>query len=188
MSRKNADRSSNIQINLVGNTSTQLVNMLISKELDYAFVILSDSDLKKANLGDIVFEKIDVIKDILVISKNFEMDFENVSSLSDLVGFPFISIEPGNKVREYIDEAFLSQGILFTPAFNVGSMGQVLKLAESGLGLGIVPEYLAVDKIKKGDLIQIPLNDLFVSRFLYFAHLKDVPSDTELAQIKRLIQ
>ncbi|HRQ57595.1 MAG TPA: LysR family transcriptional regulator [Azoarcus taiwanensis] len=78
----------------------------------------------------------------------------------DLMGYPFITRDPGNAIRELAEKFFESAGISMDQLIicaEIGSLATVKYLASCGLGYGIASRAAIQRDLREGRLAAIPL-------------------------------
>lgn len=88
-------------------------------------------------------------------------------TLTDAASCPLLLREPGSAGREIVESLFLSGGIQITPAWESVSTLALIRAAQNGLGIAILPELLVRDALKSGDLVSLPLPPDILTRSLY---------------------
>lgn len=78
-------------------------------------------------------------------------------TLADAASCPLLLREPGSAGREIVESLFLSGGIQIAPAWESVSTLALIRAAQNGLGIAILPELLVRDALKSGDLVSLPL-------------------------------
>ena len=88
-------------------------------------------------------------------------------TLADAASCPLLLREPGSAGREIVESLFLSGGIQITPVWESVSTLALIRAAQNGLGIAILPELLVRDALKSGDLVSLPLPPDILTRSLY---------------------
>ena len=88
-------------------------------------------------------------------------------TLADAASYPLLLREPGSAGREIVESLFLSGGIQITPVWESVSTLALIRAAQNGLGIAILPELLVRDALKSGDLVSLPLPPDILTRSLY---------------------
>lgn len=88
-------------------------------------------------------------------------------TLADAASCPLLLREPGSAGREIVESLFLSGGIQIAPAWESVSTLALIRAAQNGLGIAILPELLVRDALKSGDLVSLPLPPDILTRSLY---------------------
>ena len=171
------ENNPHVRIQLVGTTSSNVLSMLLKKELNIAFVILPEQRTREEDYNEISFIKRQAIQDCFVVSKDYELQKNKKYALRELISEPFVSVSADNTVRAMIDDFFAKENLIFNPALTVNGMNQVLKLVENGLGIGIVPEALVKEKLQDGTLVKLALRAELQPRYMYLAYLRGAEDD-----------
>ena len=101
-----------------------------------------------------------------IISEVFSAANRTVT-LADAASCPLLLREPGSAGREIVESLFLSGGIQIAPAWESVSTLALIRAAQNGLGIAILPELLVRDALKSGDLVSLPLPPDILTRSLY---------------------
>ena len=88
-------------------------------------------------------------------------------TLADAASYPLLLREPGSAGREIVESLFLSGGIQITPVWESVSTLALIRAAQNGLGIAILPELLVRDALKSRDLVSLPLPPDILTRSLY---------------------
>ena len=78
--------------------------------------------------------------------------------LKDVKKYPWIGLGRGSATYQLYKDFFIAHGIDLEPDMEVTTSDLMLPLIESNLGIGFVPEKLALPALEEGKLVRIPLN------------------------------
>lgn len=78
-------------------------------------------------------------------------------SLEELVKLPFILTEKGMSYRRLMDEKLASMSLEVEPLLETGNTSLICHLAEQGIGISYLPDYVTEDSIKAGTLIKLDM-------------------------------
>lgn len=102
-------------------------------------------------------------EDVLIAGNQYKYLANRVITAKDVTNYPFVSLHKGMKLREFLDEAFLAEGIEFHPDIEADGADLIVDTVVANLGLGFVPSALADVAIKNGDAVKLthslPLTD-----------------------------
>lgn len=78
-------------------------------------------------------------------------------TLADAASCPLLLREPGSAGGKSSKVSFYPGGIQIAPAWESVSTLALIRAAQNGLGIAILPELLVRDALKSGDLVSLPL-------------------------------
>jgi len=112
--------------------------------------------------------------------------------LKDAGKYPWIGLGRESATYRLYRDFFMAQGIDLEPDMEVATSGLMLPLIENNLGIGFVPEKLALPLLEKGKLVQIPLNCEIPKRSIYIISDKgrgrSLAADTFYKFLKNRVQ
>jgi len=160
-----------VRVKVVCQSSPQLMDMLVSGELDMAIGTTEHPGLRCERL----------YQNPLVLVHPHEMpDSEVPTRLADLAKRPVITFASGLTVRRLLDEAFLRSGLQFKPVMELANVEVIKAMVRSGLGLGVIPDGC----LPHVELAARPLPECSVARVIrLMLPLRDPP-----AAAQRLIE
>ena len=130
-----------------------LQKALMENELDF---IISEDQIADANLHSEVFFKDRLI---LLLPKKHPLTVCSTLTVNDLQNQPFLLREPGSNNRRRIDELLTRGGVTVRPVLESYSTQALLASISAGIGLSILPEYLAKPWVDAGLIESRPLLD-----------------------------
>ena len=77
--------------------------------------------------------------------------------LEDIKKYPWIGVGTGSATYELYKNFFIEHKIDVEPDMEVATSDLLIPLIESNLGIGFVPEKMALPYLEEGKLIRIPL-------------------------------
>ena len=150
-----------IHIKIYTGSSSQMVLKLRSGEIDLVFNTTPFSETQELSVTPVCS-----FQDILVAGPAFtELNGKRVS-LSDLVEYPFILLSHGMEYRKFCDNIFYKYGIHMTPAMEADNSGLIIPMVKHNLGIAFVPEDMAVDSIKRGEMFPVLLKEAISKRHI----------------------
>jgi DNA-binding transcriptional LysR family regulator len=81
--------------------------------------------------------------------------------------------ETGSGTRELFDHVLASFEYTYTPAWESTSTEALINAAGKGLGIAILPYMLVRDKLKKGIIIELKVENLNLGRSLHVIYHKN---------------
>lgn len=96
-------------------------------------------------------------REILIGSRQYSFLADSARHLSELEPYPLISMAKTTKTYEFYSRFYLSHGLTLNPDTEAATADQLLPLIKNDLGIGFVPEAFALEDIRQGTIVQIPL-------------------------------
>ncbi len=142
-----------IRIKIHNHTTPEIVKHLISGKFDFA-VITTPFETPKS------FSSVKALdfKEILVGGTQYNNLCKTPLGLEDAKKYPWIGLGRESATYRLYKNFFITQGIDLEPDMEVATSDLMLPLIESNLGIGFVPEKLALPSLRKKKLVRIPLN------------------------------
>lgn len=143
---------SNIKFIIISKSSSEMMKMLESKELD----MVIDSFPISNNQYSIDTYNLFELNNCLIASKKFESILNEAPiSIERLNEFPLILPIQNSSTRLAFEEQFNYANITFKPIIEVYSSELLIDFVKNGVGIGYCPKALASKLIKKGELLEI---------------------------------
>lgn len=147
--------------------TAQVIEMLTSHELDFAFVGFPP---KQKGLKAVPFRE----DEIIIIGKAARGS-KGIATIEpdDLPNLPFVMRERGSGTRASFERALSEAGIdpdKLNVVMEVGSNEALVNAVEGGLGVAAISYWAAVRSIQLKKIIGYRVQGLHVMRFLYFVH------------------
>lgn len=80
-------------------------------------------------------------------------------SIHDLIRFPMILFPPQSVKRQHINNFFRSHGISISPMYEAGNANLLMQLAESNMGVALVPRGFAASRLGEKKLFEVKLEE-----------------------------
>lgn len=158
-----------IEIQLVEGGTNLLIEQLATGSVDMALITLSDRSPLTAPV--LVTEPL-ISEDLVVVSSaEIPPVAEREVSLAALADLPFIALAESYDLRVVTDAAFRAAGLRPHIVVEGGEMDAVLRFAERGIGVAVVPATVLVDRPA---LRSVRLVDPVLTRTIGIAHRSDV--------------
>lgn len=157
-------RFPDIELHVQESGSQDLVQHLSGGELDLALVIVP------RRLSERGLVTTPIIREDLVVVSSWEAPPPSVSGslrVADLRGRPLVMFRPGYDLRDVTLEACRAAGFEPTLAVEGGEMDAVLRFAEAGVGLAVVPSMVLQSRPR---LRRTSLTDPRLRRTVALAH------------------
>lgn len=140
-----------IRIKIHNHTTTETVKHLMSGKLDFA-VITTPFEVAKT------FSCVKVLdfEEILVGGTQYIDLCKKPLKLKDVRKYPWIGLGRGSATYKLYKDFFILQGVDLEPDMEVATSDLMLPLIENNLGIGFVPEKLALPLLQEKKLVRIP--------------------------------
>ena len=80
--------------------------------------------------------------------------------VDEIIGQSFLLTERGMSYRSILDEELAKRSIALTPVLQLGNTDLLCKLAEEGVGITLLPDYVTHASVEAGRLVRLALEDL----------------------------
>ena len=140
------------KINTGSNNAT--IEKLKSGIFDVAFVSTPCNTAKPLNTVNVRS-----FNDILIAGNSFEELKDKTINLSDIENYPFVCLRHSMQLRQFIDDIFAEKGLAVTPDIEADSADLLLPMISHNFGLGFVPQDMAEEAIKKGEVFRVKLTE-----------------------------
>lgn len=100
---------------------------------------------------------------VLVCPREHRLAKRRKLGWKDLAGARVVAMSRDSSYQQLVDHALVEQSVPVERAFEVGYIGTALALVAAGLGVTVLPAYVA-DQLDRGRLVRIPLVDPIVTR------------------------
>lgn len=102
-------------------------------------------------------ESLLTFRDILICGSNYIELTEEKRHLNQLVDYPWVSLAKDTVTYDMTSDFFLKNGILLKPDIEVATSDLMIPMIQNNLGIGYVPEQLAIAEIEAGTIFRVPL-------------------------------
>mgnify|MGYP002511150135 CR=1 FL=1 len=142
-----------VRIKIHNHTTPEILKRLTDGKLDFAVVTTPHS-----MPSSIQCEKILDFTEILTGGTEYRSLSRTPSRLMDLQNCPWVGLGRGSATYEFYRDFFAAQGLDLELDMEVATSDLLLPLILDNLGIGFVPEQLALPLIKEKRLVQVPLD------------------------------
>lgn len=174
-----------IKIKIHNHTTPETIRQLTNGKLDFA-VVTSPFAIPKA----VHCEKILDFQEILVGGTQYRNLSQAELELKDLKDYPWVGLGRGTATYELYKNFFIEHKIDLEPDMEVATSDLLLPLIINNLGIGFVPETLALPFLKEGQLVPIPIRCKIPGRSLQMVsdqeRSKSLAADTLYQYFKAL--
>lgn len=155
-----------IEVDSAVNTAARLFR----GELDLAFIEGASYINGFENIPFSSYEVIplcspDYLKDI---GKKQE-DFINIEEFASM---KLLLREKGSAIRDVLEGAFLHRELALIPYWTSVNSQALVRAAESGLGIAVLPDILVEQEIKEGTLVKVSVKDLYLKNVNHIIYHK----------------
>lgn len=161
--------NTDLDISLKVDLSNVLLDKVITREIDVAFIIGSEN-LNRNN--DIFCKKIMEDNYVAVVSRQNPLSSKNKISASDLIGQPVILPSKDSSARKVIDSMFSSQHVIPNIIAEISQSDIIMQLVSQNLAVGFSSVSIA-SMLHTEELVTIPLTQA-ITRPIYYITLSDL--------------
>lgn len=171
-----------IDINLVIGDTKGIINKVIDNEVEIGVVGTKEKS------GKLVFQNFATDKLVLIAPADCTWFKDEMVTIEELKGVPFILRETGSGTRATIRKKLHEVGIKeedFTRVMTLGSTAAVKRAVESGAGVSLISEKAIENELKLGTIKTVPIKDLGLDRdffIVYRRHKSHSPATKALLQ------
>jgi DNA-binding transcriptional LysR family regulator len=137
-----------VETSVVSGTSAELVQRILSGELDAAFVSLP------VDARGIQTEVLSEDSLVAIASPRHRLARQKVVSAYALAGEKLILGERGGNTRRLIDQFFAHAGVTLKVSMELSRLAAIKRMVEEDMGVGIVPLQSVRDEVAKGTLVR----------------------------------
>ena len=137
-----------VETSVASGTSEDLVQRILSGELDAAFVSLP------VDARGIQTELLSEDSLVAIASPRHRLGKQKVVSAYALAGEKLILGERGGNTRRLIDQFFSHAGVSLKVAMELSRLAAIKRMVEEDMGVGIVPLQSVRDEVAKGTLVR----------------------------------
>jgi DNA-binding transcriptional LysR family regulator len=142
-----------VRVRVVCQSSPQLMDMLLTGELDVAVGTTEHPGLRCERLYQ---------NPLVLVHPHAMPEAEVPSTLADLAKRPVITFANGLTVRRLLEGAFERAGLPFQPVMELANVEVIKAMVRSGLGLGVIPDGC----LPHGELAARPIPECSVARVI----------------------
>ena len=135
----------------ITNGSTSSTAAALRKGLLDLAVVTSPTD----SLPDIQSTPLLAFKEILVAAACSDYSKERRISPSEVFTYPIVSLGRHAKTYEFYSHLFLPYGLEWQPDIDLATSDQILPMIRAGLGIGFVPEFMAMPDLEQKVIVPI---------------------------------
>lgn len=141
-----------VRIKIHNHTTPDIMKKLISGRLDLAVITMPFAMPKTVSGVEVMS-----FQEILVGGTQFRELCGSPMELEEIKKYPWIGVGTGSATYELYKNFFIDHKIDVEPDMEVATSDLLIPLIKSNLGIGFVPEKMAMPLVEEGKLVQIPL-------------------------------
>ncbi len=141
-----------IRIKIQNHTTPEVLKYLVSGGLDFA-VVTTPFEVP----GTFAKVKVLAFQEILTGGVQYESLGKEPLEPADVGKYPWIGLGRGSATYELYKDFFIKNGIDMEPDIEVATSDLMLPLIVSNMGIGFVPEKMAMPLLEEKRLVQIPV-------------------------------
>jgi molybdate transport repressor ModE-like protein len=162
-----------VRVKVVCQSSPQLMDMLLTGELDVAIGTTEHPGLRSERLYQ---------NPLVLVHPHGMPEAQIPSSLAELSKCPVITFSSGLTVRRLLDAAFERSGLTFQPVMELANVEVIKAMVRSGLGLGVIPDGC----LPHGELAARPIPECSVARVIRLMQPAREPGSAAERLIERI--
>ncbi|MDD3347351.1 MAG: LysR family transcriptional regulator [Oscillibacter sp.] len=154
-------RYPSIRLQITNDSTPQALAALRGGRVDFAVVTTptgAEGPLREVQLGS--------FQEILVGGPKFSALAARKLTLRELMEFPLILLGKETMTYRFYERLFLLHNLSVRADTEAATADQILPLVKNDLGLGFLPEPLALDALKRGEVFRIPLAEPIPERHI----------------------
>ena len=163
-------RYPDVHVNITNAPTPQTLEALRNGAIDFGVV---SEPLSPALYEDIELIPVRYIRDIFIASEEFGIAHRTSVKKSDLMHYPLIMLERDTSTRRYVSE-WLGESFP-APAIELATSDLLLEFAIRGIGVSSIVEDFALDAIRDGRVVRLPMEEEIPPRRIFVACLRHLP-------------
>lgn len=176
----------NIDVQITNKTSTESIDLLNAGLVDLAITNLPNEHIQDNNITHEIYSFQDVIVGSPMAA--FRSLFEKSISLEELSSYPLILLTDKSSTTMYFRHIFAKKGLSLTPSIQLGSIDLLMDMAEIGLGITIVPDYVYEASKPSTSLEKIIIKSPLETRSIGFISRADVHLSSATKEFIRMLE
>ena len=144
-----------IHLSIVNKATPELISSVREGSLDIAVISSSHTQRLKEMAAHTILR----FRDAIIAGNKYRGEFTGPLPLSHFLSYPVIGYVHGTETSELYDQYFAAQGHVFHTSIDVTNPDQALSFVQNNMGIGCVPEFVAVPAIKAGQVFSPEITD-----------------------------
>jgi hypothetical protein len=178
------DRHPQIRLKITNVSTTQAIENVVSGRSDFAFVASpaeAPSPLKQTDLHP--------FRDILIGNANYIELAHGSYRLKDLKKYPLISLSrSASSAYIFYQAVYAKAGLEFRPDIELNTSDLIIPFIRRNLGVGFVPEELALPALRAGEIVKIHLKEEIPERIVSVVYNPHYPLSAAAKELLRLVR
>lgn len=149
-----------VSIKITNASTPPLLNDLKSGKIDLAVVTTPVAE------ESLTITKTQSFRDLLVAGPSFAHLKDKKLKLAELQKYPFVCLSRSTMTYQFYSDLFAKHGQQLKPDIELASADLLLPMIKRNLGIGFVPEMMASEALKNGDIIRLRLKEEIRERYI----------------------
>ena len=171
-----------IRLRISNHSTPQAVQAVKNGEVDFA-VISTPAEVEQS----LKMVELRPFYEVLVGGKTFTALASRRLTLKELSCYPLISLSDESMTRSFYRQFFLDHDAVLRPDTEAATTDQMLTLVKSELGLAFVPEPMAKERLARGELVELHLQEIIPSRSICLVYDHHRPLNTAARKFQQLL-
>ncbi len=171
-----------IKIFLSNHSTPQAISAIRNKAVELA-VVTTPADISTPLSGTYL----KTFNEILVCGSKYSQLKNKTIHLAELTRYPLIFLGKTTKTYEFYRDFFWTHGLILSPDMEAATTDQILPMVKNNLGLGFLPESLAIPAIKNGDIYRVDLYEEVPTRQVCLIKNKDQPLSNAAREFEKML-
>ncbi len=144
---------SGITLKVVEAGTGEMLRMVDHNEVD--MILTLDSHIYNT---DYIIAKEERVGVHFVTASSFDIP-ERVK-IDDIAHYPFVLAEKGMSYTRIFEEKLAEKSLAIKPVLETGNTDLICEIIKQGVGIGLLPDYVTKERVKKGELRYIEVEDI----------------------------
>lgn len=134
--------------------------------------------------------KVHILKkfnDILIAGNSFKHLKNRQFRLHELTQYPFVCFSKGTCSREFIENFFTSNGLPLDAAIESATSDLILPMIKHNLGIGYIPENIALNALSSGDVFEINVIEKIPERDICLLYDSNQPQNHAAREFRKFL-
>lgn len=171
-----------IRIRILNHLTTLATHSVKNELVDFAVVTTPANIVKPLTAYPIL-----TFHDILLGGPSYAYLADSTLSLKDLDVYPFITLGEDTMFYKFYEDLYRRNKLILKPDLEAATTDQILPMIKNDLGIGFIPEPLAVEALQKKEVFQLSLLEEIPAREVCFVENEHHPLSTAAKALKKLL-
>jgi len=164
----------NIEITIIGKTTTQLLKLLERHEIDF----IIDTSPINTKIDNIIIQSLIEVKNCFVAKSDTSFDIDKIKTIKDLANYPLVLPIKGTDNRKQLDKIFEKNNVELNNVINIHTSEMIAGSIKKDLGIGYIIYDVIKDNVENGEfkiidikenLPKITINLVYIEKYLTIA-------------------